>query len=112
MDRSDEPIRENVDAERDATDFLRTSWGEGWTVPVPLGEVDVERRVDRKHSSHWAKTRGVTVSRSSIADRMVNCSWMDRIGDFSDDRIFWLEFEYCSLSLYTSRKCTGRVGGG
>lgn len=59
-------------------DFFSTACGE--TVPLPML---VERRVERKHSSHWAKTRGVIVSRSSIAERMVNCSWIVRMGDGS-----------------------------
>ena len=35
--------------------------------------------VDRKHSSHWAYTRGVTVSKSSTAERIVNSCDIDSI---------------------------------
>jgi hypothetical protein len=75
-------MRENVEADREETDFLRMALAfmpEVEAEPEPVAE----RRVERKHSSHWAKTRGVIVSRSSIAERIVNCSWTVRMGDCS-----------------------------
>jgi hypothetical protein len=47
-----EPMMEKVDAERAETDFLRRARGEGGEAMEPVGLA--ERRVERKHSSHWA----------------------------------------------------------
>jgi hypothetical protein len=47
-----EPIMEKVDAERAETDFLRRVRGDGGEGKDADGFA--ERRVERKHSSHWA----------------------------------------------------------
>lgn len=76
------PMMEKVDAESEETDFLSSARGEDGAKlsDVPRLEERCSRSVERKHSSHCAYTRGVTVSRSSTADRMVNCWEVDRIG--------------------------------
>lgn len=71
------PMMEKVDAESEETDFLSSARGEDG---AKLSEDRRSRSVERKHSSHCAYTRGVTVSRSSTADKMVNCWEIDKTG--------------------------------
>ena len=59
----------------DNTDFSSRARGDSCDVPPSWYSTSV----DRKHSSHCAYTRGVTVSKSSMADRIVNCCAVDSI---------------------------------
>lgn len=73
------PNMEKVDAESDDTDFFsnaRAAFGGANASAVPRV---YWLTVDRKHSSHCSNTREVTVSRSSIADKIVNCWEADRM---------------------------------
>lgn len=73
------PSSEKVDADNEDTDFLSNARAAGAADTSAVPEVNW-MSVDLKHSSHCAYTREVTVSRSSIADKMVNCSEIDRVG--------------------------------